>query len=57
MRARRPRRGSRATARRGTATSCRGGNLRVSPHAYNDEADVEALFRALRSRRSLLRAA
>lgn len=41
----------------GIVTSSRGGNLRVAPHAYNDSHDVEALFRALRDRRSLLRAA
>ena len=41
----------------GIVTSSRGGNLRVAPHAYNDASDVEALFRALRERKALLRAA
>lgn len=41
----------------GIVTSSRGGNIRVAPHAYNDSKDVETLFRALRERRTLLRAA
>lgn len=41
----------------GIVTSSRGGNVRVAPHAYNDSRDVEALFRALRDRKSLVRAA
>ena len=39
----------------GIVTSCRGGNLRVSPHFYNNEQDIDVLFSALKQRRHLLR--
>lgn len=39
---------------RGIVTSCRAGNLRVSPHFYNDETDVDALFDALADNDALL---
>ena len=35
-------------------TSCRDGNVRISPHFYNDESDVEAVLSAFAKTRDLL---
>jgi selenocysteine lyase/cysteine desulfurase len=43
-----------ALAREGIVTSCRDGNLRVSPHCYNTREDVEAVLAALGRHRDLL---
>lgn len=41
-------------AERGVVTSCRDGNLRAMFHAYNNEADVDALVDGLLANRDLL---
>lgn len=43
-----------ALAEREIIVSCRAGNLRVSPHFYNNLDDVEILFQGLDQRRDLL---
>jgi selenocysteine lyase/cysteine desulfurase len=39
----------------GVVVSSRDGNVRISPHCYNNIADVEAVLRSLRAHRHLLR--
>lgn len=38
----------------GIITSCRGGNLRVSAHLYNNEQDIDAVLQALEKNQRLL---
>ena len=43
-----------ALARDGIVTSSRDGNLRISAHAYNDDADIRAVLESLERNRALL---
>ena len=38
----------------GIVSSCRDSNLRISPHFYNNEADIDKLFKTLKRHRHLL---
>lgn len=43
-----------ALDKEGIVTSCRFDNLRISPHFYNNQQDLDTLFRALKKHRHLL---
>lgn len=38
----------------GVVVSCRDNNIRISPHFYNDDSDIDALFASLEKHRELL---
>jgi selenocysteine lyase/cysteine desulfurase len=43
-----------ALAERNIVGSCRDGNLRISAHFYNNEADIDAVINALKENKKLL---
>lgn len=44
-----------ALAKAGVVVSSRGGNVRISPHCYNTDSDIEAVVAALHAHRHFLR--
>ena len=43
-----------ALAERNIVVSCRDGNLRISAHFYNNDADIDAVITALKENKNLL---